>query len=114
MGRLSGRPPYTVVAFVAVIAAVLVALLIADASDRYLLSGGLLLVVASFGLLRGAWLAWLFLTAVAAGDLVYALFTWPAWGTVLVNATLLALLLAGPTRRYARRGRPGLRGSSAS
>jgi hypothetical protein len=107
MRRLHGRPPYTVVGFVGVVATVLVVLLIADASDPYLLTGGLVLVVASFGLLRGIWLAWLFLTAVAAGDLVYTLFT---WGTVLINGTLLALLLASPTRRYTRRGRPRLRG----
>jgi hypothetical protein len=109
MRRLKSRPPYTVVAFVAVVATVLVALLIADASDRNLLIGGPLLVVASFGLLRGVWFTWLFLTALAAADLGYALFTWPAWWTVLVNGTMLALLLSRPTRRYARRGRPRLR-----
>lgn len=71
-----------------------------------MLTGGLALVLASFGLLRGVWLAWLFLTFVATGDLVAALFMWPAWWTVLVNGIMLALLLSPPTRRYARRGRP--------
>lgn len=106
MRRLSRRPPYTVVACVAVVATVLVALLVAHGVDRTLLAGGLVLVVASFGLLQGVWFAWLFLTAVAAGDVVVALIRWPAWWPLLVNATMLALLLSGPTRRYARRGRP--------
>ena len=109
MRRLSRRPPYTVVACVAVVATVLVALLVAHGVDRTLLTGGLLLVVASFGLLQGVWFAWLLLTVVAAGDLVVALIRWPAWGPLLVNATMLALLLSGPTRRYAGRGRPRLR-----
>jgi hypothetical protein len=109
MRRLRRRPPYTIVGCVVVVATVLVALLVADGIDRTLLTGGLLLVVASFGLLQGIWFAWLFLTIVAAGDLVIALTRGPAWWPLLVNATMLALLLSGPTRRYARRGRPRLR-----
>lgn len=70
-----------------------------------------MLLAVSAGLWLRLWLAWFFLTAVAAGDLVAALATWPEWGwlIVLVNGTMLALLLARPTRRYARRGRPHIR-----
>ena len=107
---LKTRPPHTVLAYVAVVATVLVALLVRDASDRGLLIGGPVLVLASFGLVRGIWFAWLFLTAVAAGDLVYAALTWPAWWTAAISGIMLALLLARPTRRYARRGRPRVGG----
>jgi hypothetical protein len=96
-------PPYTVWAFVAVVVAVLVAVFVAHGLDGWLLGGGLLLLVASFGLVRGFWLAWLFLTAVAVADLVSIPFRWPAWWPLVVNATLFALLVAPPTRRYARR-----------
>jgi membrane protein implicated in regulation of membrane protease activity len=104
------RPPYTIVAFVAIVAAVLVAVVVAHGVDGWLLGGGLVLLVASLGLMRGIWLAWLFLTVVAAGDLVVALSRWPWWWPAAVNAALLALLLAPPTRRYAhrRRHRPGV------
>jgi hypothetical protein len=56
------------------------------------------------------WLAWLFLTVVAVGDVMLALLQWPAWWIeiVLINGTMLALLLSRPTRRHARRGRPRL------
>jgi hypothetical protein len=93
------------------VVAALVALLVMGGLDGWLLGGGLVLLVALLGLVRGVWLAWLFLTVVAAGDLVAALFMWPAWGTVLVNVPLLALLLLRPTRRYASRGRPRVRES---
>ena len=49
-------------------------------------------------------------TALAAGDLVYAALTWPAWWTAAISGIMLALLLARPTRRYARRGRPRVGG----
>ena len=98
---LKRRPPYTVIAFAAVVTTVLVALLVAQRIDGYLLGGGFLLLLASYGLVRGIWFAWLFLTALTVADLVDAALVWPAWWTVLVNATLLVLLLAPPTRRYA-------------
>jgi membrane protein implicated in regulation of membrane protease activity len=83
-----------------------------DGSDRRWITAGALLLAVSGGLWLRLWLAWFVLTAVAAGDLVVALVTWPAWwwSAVLVNGAMLALLLARPTRRYARRGRPHLRG----
>jgi hypothetical protein len=96
---LKRRPPYTVIAFVAVVTTVLVSLLVAQRIDGYLLGGGFLLLLASYGLVRGIWFAWLFLTALTVADLVDAALAWPAWWTVLVNATLLVLLLAPPTRR---------------
>jgi hypothetical protein len=86
-----------------VIVALLVVVLLAHGLDGWLVGGGLLLLAASLGLLRGFWPAWVFLTAVAVGDLVSIPFRWPAWWPLVVNAALLALLLAPPTRRYARR-----------
>jgi membrane protein implicated in regulation of membrane protease activity len=82
---------------------VLVAVLVAHGLDGWLVGGGLLLLAASFALTRGFWLAWVCLTVVAVGDLVSIPFRWPAWWPLVVNAALLALLLAPPTRRYARR-----------
>ena len=96
-------------AFVAVVVAALAELVVAGRIDGWLVGGGLLLLVASFGLWRGVWFAWLFLMVVAVGDLVGALFMWPAWGTLIVNGAMLALLLAPPTRRHVRRGRPDVR-----
>jgi hypothetical protein len=108
MRCLRRRPPYTVVAYLAVVATVLLALLINDPADPGLFVGGPLLILASVGLLEGFWLAWLFLTLVSVGSLVGVPFMWPAWWTVVINGLLLALLLARHTRRYARRGRPGV------
>jgi hypothetical protein len=96
------RPPLTVIAVVAVIVATL-AYLAVHAVDAWLVGGGALLLLASFALVRGVWIAWLFLTAVAIGDIVDALVTWPAWGELLVNGALAVLLLAPPTRDYVRR-----------
>lgn len=107
---LRTRPPYTVLALVVVVATILVASLVHEGAHERLVSGGPVLVLASLGLVRGVWLAWLFLTVVAAGDMALALLHWPAWWieVVLINGTMLALLLSLPTRRYARRGRPRL------
>jgi hypothetical protein len=96
------RPPITVIAVVAVIVGVLLAILLVGRPDSYLVGGGLLLLVASLGLVRGIWFAWLFLTVVAVGDLVNAALTWPAWGALVVNGTLLILLVAPSTRRHVR------------
>jgi hypothetical protein len=110
MPSLRTRPPYTVLAYVAVVATILVVSLIRDGPHGRLVNGGLVFVLASFGLVRGIWLAWVFLALVAAGDVVIAFLQWPAWWmvSVLINATMLALLLSRPTRRYAQRGRPRL------
>lgn len=109
MGCLRRRPPYTVVAYAAFVAIVFVVALILDGPHERLIAGGLLLLIATFGLVRGVWLAWLFLTALAAGDVIIGVFKWPAWlatWTIVINGIMLALLLTRPTRRYARRGRP--------
>ncbi len=111
--RLRERAPYTVVAYVAVVATILVVALINEGPHRRLVVGGLLLVGLSLALLRGLWLAWLSLTVISVSSLVAVLVRWPAWWTVflvvLVHLAMLALLLARPTRRYAGRGRPRLR-----
>jgi hypothetical protein len=102
--------PYTVWLLVAVVVTALAALLVVGNLDAWLVGGGLVLLAASFGLIAGMWPAWLFLTVVAAGDMVAALFVWPAWWTVLTNGIMLALLLARPTRHHAVRWRPLPRG----
>jgi membrane protein implicated in regulation of membrane protease activity len=75
-----------------------------------LLSGGLVLVLASLGLYHGVGLAWLFLALIAVGDLLVIVVEWPPGWVVglFVNATMLALLVSRPTREHARRGRPRL------
>jgi hypothetical protein len=102
---LPKRPPLTVIAFVAVVVSVLVDLLLFGRIDGWLLAGGSLLLLASYGLVRGIWFAWVFLTAVAVGDLVIAVLRWPALAMFLVNGTMLVLLVAPSTRRYVRRPR---------
>jgi len=99
------RPPITVIAFGAVVLTMLVYLLLFGRVDGWLFGGGLLLLFASYALVRGIWFAWLFLTIVAVGDLVIAAIEWPAWGTALVNGTLLALLVCPSTWRWVRRRR---------
>jgi hypothetical protein len=110
MPRLRTRLPSTVLAYAAVVATILVVALVHEGLHRRLLGGGLVLILASFGLARGIWLAWLFLAVLATGDIMVALLQWPAsWlVTVSINGTMLVLLLSRPTRRHARRGRPSL------
>ena len=84
----------------------LAALLAGSGLDREWLFGAPVLLLGTLGLWLGFWWAWLFLVVVAAGDVVLALLSWPAWALFLVNATMLALLVAAPTRRHAVRGRP--------
>jgi hypothetical protein len=100
------RVPLTVVAFAVLVAAVLGAVLALRGLEGELVVGGPVLVLATFGLVIGVWWAWLFLTIAALGDLVLVASHWPAGWALAVNVTMLALLLAPPTRRFARRGRP--------
>jgi lysylphosphatidylglycerol synthetase-like protein (DUF2156 family) len=93
------------------VAGVLLSLLVTGGIYASLLAGGAVLVLATYGLARGLWPAWAFLTFVALGGVVHALATGPKWwSTVVVNGVLLILLLAPPTRRHARRGRPRFAG----
>ena len=107
---MTPRSPYTSWLLLAVVVATLAALLLVGKRDAWLVGGGLVLLAASSGLVAGIWPAWLFLTVVATGDLLSALFRWPGWWTVLINGTMLILLLAPPTRRHAIRWRPLPRG----
>jgi hypothetical protein len=102
---MPNRPPVTVIAFAAVVVTGLLSLLLFGRIDGWLFGGGALLLLASYGLVRGIWFAWLFLTVVAAGDLVIAAIRWPAWWTALVNGAMLLLLVAPSTLRYVRRPR---------
>jgi hypothetical protein len=107
---MSQRSPYTAWLLLAVVVATLATLLLIGKRDAWLVGGGLLLLAAAAGLVAGLWPAWLFLTFVAAADLLAALFRWPGWWAVLINGTMLILLLAPPTRQHAVRWRPLLRG----
>jgi lysylphosphatidylglycerol synthetase-like protein (DUF2156 family) len=98
------RPPLTVLAFAVVVAAALLWLVVVGGIYVSLLAGAAVLVLATFGFASGVRVAWIFLTIVAVADLVYAVATWPAWGALLVNGTLLVLLLAAATRRHVRAG----------
>jgi hypothetical protein len=102
----SRLPPFTVSVFAAVVAAILIWLLVAHGVGLWLL-GALVLSLATAALVTGLWAAWAFLVFVAAGDIVVALIGRPpfVWSTVALNAVLLALLLAPPTRHWTRRGR---------
>jgi hypothetical protein len=103
MRLLPTRPPTTVLLVGAVIVAALLFLLVSGRVDGWLVGGGSLLLLASYGLLRGVWVAWLFLTVVAIGDVIIAAVRWPAWGALLINLTLLVLLLWPSTLRFIHR-----------
>jgi hypothetical protein len=90
----------TVALFLALVVAALLFVLVTHGVDGWLIGGGLLLLLASYGLLRGAWIAWLFLTVVAAGDVVVTAAAGPAWLSLALNLALLVLLLAPSTRRH--------------
>jgi hypothetical protein len=114
-GDVSGRrPPLTVALLVAVVVAVLLYILLTNGVDRRLVGGGALLLLASFGLVRGVWIAWLVLGVVAVGDSIASAFAGPAWLPLAVNLILLALLGApstlrhiAPPRIFARQGGNG-------
>jgi hypothetical protein len=108
-GLLGGRPPYTVVGFAAFVAGVFLVSLVVEGPRDRLLAGGLVLLIVTYGLVRGVWAAWLFLVVVAVSGIAAGL-DWPTWRgaaeIVAVNAILLVFLLAPSTRRFTRRGRP--------
>jgi hypothetical protein len=109
MRFLNARPPYTVLAFASFVTLIFLVSLAREGPHERLIYGGLLLLAATFGLLQGAWVAWLFLAFVALGDVIVALYRWPDRPvalTIAINGVMLVLLLAGSTRRYTRRGRP--------
>jgi hypothetical protein len=101
-----------VLVYLAIVAATLVVAVVGEGTHGRWHGGALLLALASLGLAGGIWAAWLFLTVVAVGDILFVLLAWPRWWlfVVALNGAMLALLLAGPTRRHARRGRPRFAG----
>ena len=105
------RPPYTVIAYATLVATILVVSLVWEDDRQGLVFGGSVWGLATLGLWRSSWVAWLFLVIVpSASNLVFMLIRWPSSlyvaSAVILHGTLLALLLARPTRRYTRRGRP--------
>jgi membrane protein implicated in regulation of membrane protease activity len=106
---LRGRPPYSVVAFAAFVAVIFVVALAREGPHQKLIGGGLVLLILTVALVRGVWLSWLALTAIAVGDVIVGVLKWPGWAAtsiVVINGIMLALLLTRATRRHARRGRP--------
>jgi hypothetical protein len=108
---LKVRPPYPVTVFAVLAAAVVLAALVHEGPRGRWVGAGLLLLIATFGLVQGVWAAWLFLVVVAVADIVVGVLEWPDWPAaqiIALNGFMLALLLAPSTRRYVRRGRPRL------
>ena len=108
MRLLTPRPPYTVVALAVFAVLVVLVSFVQDGPARWV-GAALLFLLVTYGVVRGLWPAWVFLLVVAAGDILVGVSKWPDRGapvTIALNAFMLALLLAGSTRRYVRRGRP--------
>jgi hypothetical protein len=106
---LQSRLPLTVLLFAGFVAFLVLIALVREGPQGRWIGAALLLLIATFGLVQGVWAAWLFLMVIAVGDIIVGAAEWPqgrAAGTVAINGCMLALLLAGSTRRYARRGRP--------
>jgi hypothetical protein len=108
-GRM--RPPYTVIAYATLVATILVVSLVREGAHQGLVFAGSVWGLATLGLWRSSWGAWLFLvTVVSASSVVFMLIRWPSSlyvaSAVILHGTLLALLLSRPTRRYTRPGRP--------
>jgi hypothetical protein len=94
------RPPLAVALFVALVVAALLVILVVHGVDGWLVGGGALLLLASYGLVRGFWIAWVLLAVVAVGDVIVTALAGPAWLPLALNVALLALLLAPSTRRH--------------
>ena len=104
------RPPVTVVAYIASVAAILLAGFITDGADPRLLVGGVVLGAGAAGLYVGSRLAWILVTALHTVNLLVVLVNYAAWWNVAILIAMLALLLAPPTRRHLRREPPPARG----
>jgi hypothetical protein len=102
------RPPLTVIAYVALNVAAAVALLVYWGPDTRSLSGAVVLAIALLGLLRGLFVAWVFMLAAEASFYVAVLTNRPVWWwwVVPVKLVLLGLLLSPPTWRHIRRRKP--------
>ncbi len=100
---ISRRPPVSVVAYIAVVVALLLAAFITDGADPRLLAGGVVLGASLVGLYLRIRIVWILVTAFQAGNLLLALGSEAAWWIVAIVVVQLALLLAPPTRRYFRR-----------
>jgi hypothetical protein len=101
VSRPSRRPPLTVVAYVAIVVALIVGLAPGETHPGAPLAV-LILLVASAGLLFGLGIAWLFLVVVEAGNLLVMVVGRQPWWALAVKAVMLALLVAPSTRRHLR------------
>ena len=97
-------PPYTILAFVAIVATTIVVLVPGDPDPRAV-GGATVLVLLTAGLWYGIWPVWLLLFLITGGNTIRLLMR-PDWAGVLLNGTLLILLVAPPTQRHVHRGRP--------
>jgi len=83
--------------------------LVRDGPHGRWVGAALLFLLITYGVVQGLWPAWVFLLVIAVGDILVGVANRPDRGapvTITLNAFMLALLLAGSTRRYACRGRP--------
>jgi hypothetical protein len=100
------RPPVTVVAYIAVVAAILLAGFITDGADPRLLIACVVFGAGAVGLYFRIRIAWILVTAQQTSNVLVALVNEKAWSIFAIQVALLALLLASPTRRYFRRPPP--------
>jgi hypothetical protein len=102
------RPPLTVIAYVALNVAAAVALLVYWGPDTRSLSGAVVLAIALLGLLRGLFVAWVFMLAAEASFYIAVVTNRPVWWwwVVPVKLVLLGLLLSPASWRYVRRRKP--------
>jgi hypothetical protein len=97
------RPPFTVVAYVALFVAILLVAVANDASEVSVVAAGVLWGAGLVGLYFGVRIAWIVLTVLQVGNLGAALLDGAPWWAVAILVAQLALLLSPPTRRYFRR-----------
>jgi hypothetical protein len=100
------RPPWTVLAYVAVYLVIVVVALTDGATPAGLFPFGILVGACIVGLYLRVRVAWILVTALQVVTLLGVLLGGAPWWIVVVVVAQLVLLLSGPTRRYFRRDGP--------
>lgn len=103
---MRGRAPFTVVAYLAVFVAVVLAAVVGGEGVVLWFAGSAVFGAGLVGIYYRSRVAWVLLTSLQAGQLIAALAAGLAWWVVAILAVQVALLLAPPTRRYFRREPP--------
>jgi hypothetical protein len=100
------RPPWTVLAYVAVYLVIVVVALADGATAVGLFPFGILVGACLVGLYLPVRVAWILVTALQVVTLLGVLLGGTPWWIVAVVVSQLVLLLSAPTRRYFRRDAP--------